>query len=92
MSNAQSGSLNFSDVRPPADGACPSGFHSEEPARVIDRSASGTLVPLTSMKSDAPPAIAGEAANVEIVKTQSRFMRPDINPDACGEYRKFDAG
>ena len=60
----------------------PSGFQSDEPARVIERSASGTLVPLTSMKSDAPPATARDAIRTTVTESQIRFTRPSIYPDA----------
>jgi hypothetical protein len=82
MSKAQSGSLNVIELRPPAEGAVPSGFQSCVPARRIDSCASEPPVPLTSMKLDAPPAIAGAAEAARTAKSASLFMRPSINPSA----------
>jgi hypothetical protein len=83
MSNAQSGSLNFIELRAPADGAVPSGFQSAVPARRIESCARLAPVPFTKVKSEAPPAIAGEARNAKAAMAASLFiMRPDINPDA----------
>jgi len=80
ISNAQSGSLNWTAPRAPAAGAAPSGFQSLVPARRIDSSASAPLVPLTSVKLDAP-ASAGDAETVRR-RSASLFMRWDIYPSA----------
>jgi hypothetical protein len=74
ISNAQSGSLKAIALRAPADGGVPSGFQSCVPARRIDSSARAAPVPLTKVKFDAPPAIAGEAIAASAARTTSLFI------------------
>jgi hypothetical protein len=89
MSNAQSGSLKLIGLRPPADGAAPSGFQSSVPARRIDSCASAPPVPLTRTKFDAPAANDGAADVARMARIATLFMRPDYKPERMKEKSVF---
>src|SRR4051812_37813867 len=93
MSNAQSGSLNWTELLAPADAAAPSGFQSLAPARRIDILPSAPDVPLTRVKLPAPgPANAGAADNSSNANPIF-LMRPGIHPNASPENRiRLDLG